>query len=72
MMENFVPLSVEEQQRIAADMAAFHAMCLSRDRTPEHNISELERAQPAAMRQYFRQRLRYWQHLYRDAFSLSQ
>ena len=23
MMENFVPLSVEEQQRITADMAAF-------------------------------------------------
>ena len=52
-MENFVPLSVEEQQRIAADMAAFHAMCLSRDVTSGHEISELERAQPPAMRQYF-------------------
>ncbi|HBS6998952.1 TPA: DNA polymerase III subunit theta [Klebsiella pneumoniae] len=64
MMDNFVPLSVEEQQRIATDMAAFHAMCLSRDGTPDHKISELEQAQPIAMRQYFRQRLHYWQHLY--------
>ncbi|HBC0020630.1 TPA: hypothetical protein JG864_002210 [Enterobacter hormaechei subsp. steigerwaltii] len=71
MTNNFVPLSVEEQQRIATDMAAFHAMCLSRDGTPDHKISELERAQPVAMRQYFWQRLHYWQHLYRNAFSLS-
>ncbi|MGV4939190.1 hypothetical protein ACVCGZ_25510 [Serratia nematodiphila] len=71
MMENLVPLSVEEQQRITADMAAFHAMCLSCDGTPEHKISELEGEQPVAMRQYFWQRLHYWQLLYRNAFSLS-
>lgn len=71
MMDNFVPLSVEEQQHIATDMAAFHAMCLSRDGSPDNKISELERAQPVAMRQYFWQRLHYWQHLYRNAFSLS-
>ncbi|MBR7467017.1 hypothetical protein [Klebsiella quasipneumoniae] len=54
MMENFFPLSVEEQQCITADMAAFHAMCLSRDGTPEHKISELEK--PVVIRcqrQYF-------------------
>jgi len=46
-------------------------MCLSRDGTPEHKISELEQEQPVAMRQYFWQRLHYWQHLYRNAFSLN-
>ncbi|EKY3917492.1 hypothetical protein RCI35_001341 [Enterobacter hormaechei] len=70
-MESFAPLSLEEQQRIAADTAAFHAMCLSRDGVPEHKIRELERAQPVTMRQYFWQRFRYWQRLYRNAFSLS-
>ncbi|TLV04882.1 hypothetical protein FE839_23625 [Klebsiella indica] len=68
MMENFVPLSVTEQQRIAADMAAFHAMCLKRDGAVAYKISELELAQPPAMRAYFRRRFRYWQGLYSAAF----
>lgn len=71
MMDNFVPLSVEEQQRFATDMAAFHSVCLSRDGTPDHKISELERSQLVAIRQYFWQQLHYWQHLNRNAFSLS-
>ncbi|MCM2448243.1 hypothetical protein HGO41_24125 [Rahnella sp. CG8] len=70
MMENFIPLSPQGQQRIAADMAAFHAMCLKRDGASAQKVSELELAQPPAMRMYFRHRLNYWQQLYRAAFSV--
>ncbi|WP_413730232.1 hypothetical protein [Sodalis sp. RH22] len=70
MMENFIPLTSMGQQRILADMAAFHAMRLKRDGASALKISELELAQPPAMRMYFRCRLKYWQKLYSVVFSL--
>ncbi|BES84229.1 hypothetical protein PEC302110_13260 [Pectobacterium araliae] len=61
-----MPISVSQQHRIVADMAAYEAAWLKLDGAAENEILKIENQQPLLLRDYFRKRYTYWQALYSD------
>lgn len=65
-MKKYIPISVSQQHRIVADMAAYEAAWLKLDGAAENEILKIENQQPPLLRDYFRKRYNYWLALYSD------
>lgn len=65
-MKKYIPISVDQQCRIVADMAAYKAAWLKMKGGAEEEILKIENQQPLMMRDYFRQRYNDWLSLYSE------